>query len=305
MRIEQLQYLVLVGKLKSISLAAEQTYMSQPAMSASISKLENELGISLFKRSILGVSPTVVGEDIINKAQEVLDKIDEIKQIAKMGASSDEGMISVASIPCMSDNILPTVLSHLKINYPKIDIALTEDESINILSKVQSGEVDLGIVILTDEICKKDIIFEELISDEFVVYVGKNSPLATKKAVSLNEVLDQPYVAYNDEFIRNNGGISSLMAKYGTPKQVIFRLNNAEITKRIVALGTAITFFPRFMAKDGAYFKSGELIPVPIEGASLGITINLIRLKSHTPSEVEHKFIEILKLICSQVIIDE
>lgn len=305
MRIEQLQYIVLLGKLKSISLVAEQFYMSQPSMSSSIRKLENELGATLFKRSILGVNPTETGEIIINKAQEVLNRIDEIKQIAAMSNSSDEGIINIGAIPCMFDNILPTVLVRLRENYPKIDITLRDDESINILNKVQSGEVDLGIVIETDEMYKKDVIFEKLISDEFVVYVGKNSPLATKKTISLEEVFAQPYIAYNDEFLRNKGGISNLMAKHGTPKQVLFRLNNTEITKKIIALGTAITFFPKFMAKDSTYSKQGEIIPVSIEGASLGITISLIRLKNHTLSKIERAFIEILRLICAQVVTDK
>lgn len=302
MRLEQLQHLVLVGKLKSISLAAEQAYMSQPAFSVSLSKLESELGVTLFKRSVYGVTPTEIGEAIISKAQEVLDKLDEIKQIANSGSFSAKLIINLATIPCMTDYIIPNVLSEFNSLYTFANIQVITDESINILYKVESSEVDLGIVILTDEINKKDIIFEELISDEFAVYTGKSSPLALKRAVTMKEALAQPYVAYNDEFIKNKGGISSLMAKYGKPKQVIFRSNNAEFTKKIVSLGESFTFFPKFMAVEDEYCKSGRAVSIPIKDASLKITIGLIRLKNYTLTDTEHMFVEMLKSKCLETI---
>lgn len=294
MRLDQLYHLVEVAQTKSISLAAERFYMSQPAISSSISKLEEELGVILFKRTSQGAIPTEVGEAIVKKAWEILDKIEEIKQIASTSSNSLSGTISVASIPGMCDAIIPNVLSQLNKKYPDVNVQLKMDESVSILNDVQSGRSDIGIVIITEEIQSKDVNCEELLSDEFVIYTGRNSHLSTKESVSIKEVMGQSFAAYNDEFIKNNGGISSILKKYGEPK-VTFRFSSIETIKRAVAEGTVIAFFPRFMAKGDIYLQSGKIISVPISDARLTISIGMIWSKRHRFSSAEQKFIEILK----------
>lgn len=294
MRLDQLYHLVEVAQTKSISLAAERFYISQPAISSSISKLEEELGVILFKRTSHGAIPTEVGEAIINKAWEIIDKIEEIKQIASASSNSLSGSISVASIPGMCDAVIPNVLSRLNKKHPNVNVLLKMDESVNILNDVQSGRSDIGIVIITEEIQGKEVNYEELLSDEFVIYAGKNSPLSEKQSVSIKEVMDQPFAAYNDEFIKNNGGISSILKKYGEPK-VTFRFSGIETIKRAVAEGTVIAFFPKFMAKGDIYLQSGRIVSIPINDAHLTISIGMIWSKRHRFSSSEHKFIEILK----------
>lgn len=294
MRLEQLYHLVEVAKSKSISLAAERFYISQPAISSSISKLEDELGVMLFKRTSQGAIPTEVGETIVEKAKEILDRIEEIKLIASTSSTSLAGSISLASIPGMCDAIIPNVLSILNQKHPNVNVLLRIDESLNILNDIQSGRADLGIVIITEEILEKDVNCEELFSDEFVIYVGKNSPLSLKDSVSIKEVLSQPFAAYNEEFIRNNGGISSILKKYGEPR-VTFRFSGIETIKRAVAEGTVIAFFPRFMARGDIYLQSGKISSKPISDAHLPISIGLIWSKRHRFTLAEQKFIEILK----------
>jgi len=75
MRFEQINYLVAVHEFKSISLAAQRTHISQPALSAAISKLEDELGVVLLKRTNSGALLTEIGELIIIKAKDVLNSL--------------------------------------------------------------------------------------------------------------------------------------------------------------------------------------------------------------------------------------
>lgn len=295
MRLTQLYLLSEVAKYNSISMAAEHAYITQPAVSSAISKLEDELGAVLFKRTPSGAYPTDIGNIIIEKARDILDKVEELRQVAN--SSELSGNLSVGIIPSMGDKIIPNVLSHLKNRYPNININLTVEESIIILQNVLSGKLDLGIVLLTEEINKKDICSEELFSDEFLVYTGKNSPLANRESVSLKEALNYPVVAYNDEYTKNNGGITSILKKYGEPN-VIFRFCNFELIKRVVSQGIAISFFPRFMSIDDIYLQSGEIKPIPINDVSLGITVGLIRSNRHTLTLVELEFISVLKSMC-------
>lgn len=295
MRLEQLSLLIEVAKYNSISLAAEHAFITQPAVSSSISKLEDEIGTVLFKRTTQGAYPTEIGEMVIEKARLILDTVEEIKQLAN--SSSLTGSLSVGIIPSMGDKIIPNVLYHLKNKHPKVNINLTVGESISILQNIQSGKNDLGIVLLTKEIQGKDICREELFSDEFLIYAGKDSPLSAKESVSLKEALEYPFVAYNDEFAKNNGGITSILKQYGEPN-VVFRFCNFELIKRVISQGIAISFFPKFMSTNDIYLQSGEIIPIPISDVSLGITVGLIRSNRYAVSQVEKEFIEALKSMC-------
>lgn len=298
MRLTQLFLLSEVAKYNSISMAAEHAYITQPAVSTAISKLEEELGAVLFKRTTSGAYPTEIGKIIIEKARDILDRIEEIKQIANTSELS--GNLSVGIIPSMGDKIIPNVLSLLKNRHPNININLTVEESIITFQNVLSGKVDLGIVLLTEEIIRKDICSEELFSDEFLIYAGKDSPLSAKEAVSLKEALEYPVVAYNDEYSKNNGGITSILKNYGEPK-VVFRFCNFELIKRVVSQGKAISFFPKFMSMDDIYLQSGEIKPIPINDVTLGITVGLIRSNRHVITLVEKEFIQELKYMCDNV----
>lgn len=295
MRLEQLALLIEVAKYNSISLAAEHAFVTQPAVSSSISRLEDELGTVLFKRTTQGAYPTAIGEMIIEKARQILDTVEEIKQLAN--TSSLTGSLSVGIIPSMGDKIIPNVLYFLKDKHPNINIILTIAESFNIMQNIQSGKTDLGIVLLTEEIHGKDLHCEKLFSDEFLIYAGKDSPLAQKESVTLKEALEYPFVAYNDEFTKNNGGITSILKNYGEPK-VAFRFCNFELIKRVVSQGKAISFFPRFMSTNDIYLQSGEIVPIPIGDISLGITVGLIRSNRHPVSQVEKEFVAALKSMC-------
>lgn len=295
MRLEQLFLLIEVAKYNSISLAAEHAFITQPAVSSSISKLEDELGTQLFRRTPQGAYPTSIGEIVIEKARHILDTIEEIKQISNTSALT--GDLSVGIIPSMGDKIIPNVLYYLKEKHPGINISLTVAESINILQNIQSGKNDIGIILLTEEITGKDICCEELFKDEFLIYAAKDSPLAQQDSVSLKEALGYPFVAYNDEFTKNNGGITSILKKHGEPN-VLFRFCNFELIKRVVSQGIAISFFPKFMSVDDIYLQSGEILPIPISDVSLGITVGLIRSTRHAVSLVEKEFVEALKSMC-------
>ncbi|MDQ7095171.1 LysR family transcriptional regulator [Desulfosporosinus sp. PR] len=299
MRLEQLIHLVEVAKYKSISLAAEHNYISQPAISLSISKLEDELGAILLKRTTHGVYPTEVGEIIIKKALGILEEIKDMKQIAN--SSTLTGHVCVGMIPSLCNKIIPCAIADLKLRQPNIEVDLLEEESIDILQGIQSGKLEIGGVILTQEIQGKDICSEELFHDEFLIYVGKKSPLAQKRSVSLKEALNYPIVAYNNEF-RNNGGISSILKNYTIP-QVSFRFSNFEIIKRVISEGMAISFFPKFMAKDDTYFKSGEVIPIDINDVKLDMTVGLIWSKRFPISLAAQEFVKTLKLACHNTLL--
>ncbi|GAB6158503.1 LysR family transcriptional regulator [Desulfotomaculum varum] len=298
MRLEQLYYLVEIYRAKTISLAAERAHISQPALSAAISKLEDELGVNLLKRTNQGVYPTEIGQLIIQKAQEIIESIEDIKQIAKRNSLELNGNISMAVEPGVNLTIMPEVLTNFKYNHPKVNIFVKVGESNNILRDVQSGKADFGVILKTDELMQaKDINLRELFVDELVLIAGKQSPISNKQSITLAEALAQPVVLYNTEYV-TNCGISGILKKHGD-FNVLFRVDNLEMLEKILLHRECVSFIPKFMADE--YGKFSEIATIPISDVHLAITIVIIWSNRHHLSMVEKELIKGIKSTCCDV----
>lgn len=299
MRFEQLVYLIAVHEAKSISLAAERTHISQPALSSAISKLEDELGVVLLKRTNSGAHLTEVGEQIIIKAKEVLNKVDEINSIAHGDSMELHGNISIAVDPSINITVMPEILTTFKHNHPKVNAILKVGESNNILRDVQSGKADFGIILKTDAFCKsKDINHKDLFSDEFVIIAGNNCEMTKGSSImTLEKALSLPILLYNTEYI-TECGVSSVLQKYGA-LNVSYRVDNLEMMEKILVQGKTIAFVPQFMADE--YLKSGMIKKITLSDAHLEVSIILIWLNRHHLSMVEKEFIKVIKTVCSKM----
>lgn len=298
MRLEQLTYLVAVYESESISLAAERTHISQPALSTAISKLEDELGVVLLKRTNSGTHLTEIGELIIVKTKEILNNIDEIKSLAHGNSIELNGNISIAVEPSVNITIMPDILTTFKHNHPKVNALLKVGESNNILQDVETGKADFGIILNTDAVGKsKDINYSELFLDEFVIITGKNRKIAMESTtMTLKKALSLPILLYNTEYIKDCG-ISCLLKKYGD-FNVSYRVDNLEMMEKILSQGDIIAFVPKFMAEE--FVKSSNLKKITIKDTHLELSIILIWLNRHHLSMVEKEFIKIIKSTCSK-----
>ena len=97
MKLEYLHYIVEVNRCRSISKAAKNLYITQPTLSVALSNLEEELGYPLFVRSRQGVIPTNEGLKIIESAQEIIIKMNELQELSEhMG---DNQKIKIYAVP--------------------------------------------------------------------------------------------------------------------------------------------------------------------------------------------------------------
>jgi len=295
MRLEQLYHIVEVAQSKSISLAAEHTYISQPAISSSISKLELELGVSLFKRTNKGMLPTEVGEEVIQKASDIIDQLEEIKNIARKNAMELTGDISVAVEPSFCNTIMVNILTTFKYKHPKVNIMLKVGESNDIVHDVHSGKADIGIILKTKELLEaSNVVVKGLFKNELALITGKQSILAQRKSLSIKEALVQPLALYNTGY-ETSCAISQVLNKYGN-LNVAFRFDNSNIIEEVVASGTCITFVPKLMSDY--YGNSTSVKMLKIDDVKLEMDVVMIWAKRHRISSVEKELIKTIRILC-------
>ncbi|MFP5527481.1 LysR family transcriptional regulator [Peptococcus simiae] len=291
MKLDQLYYFSEAAKYRSISIAAEKNYISQPTLSGSINKLERELGTTLLHRSSRGVTPTEIGEVVLEKTHQIFDNLEEIEEVVAL--AENRGTVRIAGIPCISDRIIPQTILRLKELDLDVLLSMTSCESIQAVNQVASGEASLGLVIHYSGIEKTvGIHYQPLFRDEYILYVGPFSSYWDADAIRLDQALAEPYIAYGEEFKRNNGGLTEILGK--RRPNIVLRTDENEGLKRMIAQDNYVAFFPRFMSRDDFYYTSGLLRGLPISDAEMVFEVGVVTSTKYKIDRVSKVFLDIL-----------
>jgi len=296
MRLEQLYHIIAVAQTGSISMAAERSYISQPALSSSVSKLEIELGVPLFRRSNYGVQLTETGEAVVEKAILAIGLLEDIKAIAEESKHALTGNIHLAVEPFISNTIMVNALTTFKCRHPHVNVLMKVGESNNNLRDIAAGKADFGVLMKTCELPEeKDLFIKELFNDELVLLVSRESELAQSLSVTLAEAMAQPLVLYNTEFA-TDCGMSKLLKKHGD-FNVAYRLDSFPMLERVISSNLCAAFAPKCMSD---YFLSREsIVPLEISDAKLDVSIVMAWTKRHHLSLIEKEMMETIKSHCS------
>ena len=151
MDIYQLKTFVGVAREGSITRASESLYLSQPAVSAHIKALEDELGLLLFERTTRGMSLTANGASLLVKAEQIIAMHRALIDEAKRMKGSVNGKIRIGVNRNSSSQILGRLLAKLSETFPEIEVALEYGSSTEIVHAIQTGLLDVGFY--TDQAC--------------------------------------------------------------------------------------------------------------------------------------------------------
>ena len=124
MKIEQIVCFVKIARTQSITLAAEQLHISQPAISVSLSDLEAELGVKLFNRSRHGTQLTEQGKRLLGEAEKILQAWENLKTRADIESYSMQDGLCLSAVPSLSFSFMPQLIQRFKDNFPQISIKL-------------------------------------------------------------------------------------------------------------------------------------------------------------------------------------
>ncbi|MEH7349447.1 LysR family transcriptional regulator [Gottfriedia acidiceleris] len=258
MNLEQLQYIIEVSKSGSLTLAAQKSHITLSAISQSISLLENELGVSLFTRS-RGQSaiPTREGKVIIEKATEILMKVNELKEEANDFKNTLSGELRIATIPGPTHLLINTV-SRFKQDFPNVKIEIFERGPNEIIENIQSHKIDIGLIVSEDLIPKNSgLIYERLLEGKMVVGVSSTSPLSFLKSLSPEKLQQETLILYDDPIIKNF--VEEYISKFGKTN-ILFTTNNTVAIENAVRSGLGLT-----IGLDFSFLKNNGLVPIEIK----------------------------------------
>ncbi|WP_162419304.1 hydrogen peroxide-inducible genes activator [Cyclobacterium roseum] len=189
MTIQQLEYILAVDKCRHFGHAAEACFVTQPTLSAQVSKLEKELGVILFDRSKMPVIPTEIGERIIAQAKKVVSESKGIFELVSQMKGDVSGLIKMGVIPTIAPYLLPLFIQNFIQKYPRVQLQVQEMVTEDILKKLKNDELDIGLVVTPLE--ESGIVEKPIFYEKFFVYLSKYHPLLKQDQVEAGAILSE------------------------------------------------------------------------------------------------------------------
>ena len=244
MELDQLRHFLKVAEHSNFTRAAEDIALSQPALSRSVGRLEEELGQPLFERQTRSVSLTDAGHHFLERARQILLLVDDTKSLFHDDGKT--GRIRVASIPTIAPYFLPERLKRFHRDFPGANVIVHEDTTENLLKKLNDGLVDVMIAALPIE--AKYLQIEKLFDEELLLVAAKENPLAKRKSIHLHDIESLPFVLLGEAHCLTDSIVSFCRQKSFHPLSVE-RTSQLATVQELVALDHGISLVPKMAAE--------------------------------------------------------
>lgn len=197
MNLQQLEYFKNIAETGSFTESSKQLSITQPALSKAITKLENELNISLFKKNGRKIEITSFGKVFLSYVDKALIEIDKgIKELKEM-KNDNESTIVISTTPRVGAHFMNFIISDFFNNNRNIKFQFNQQFVYDIIKDLRSGDINIGFFDSKDDILSySDIEFLPIISQEYILIVPKEHKLSNKKEVSLKELSDESFIAF-------------------------------------------------------------------------------------------------------------
>ena len=258
MTLTELRYVVAVARERHFGRAAASCHVSQPTLSVAIRKLEDELGVRIFERRAHEVTTTPVGRRIIEQAQVVLEQANAIRTVAAEGRDQLKGELRLGVIYTVGPYLIPGLIPILQRKAPELTLIIDEDFTDNLAAKLRSGELDLIIISAPFELPAVDIA--RLYQEAFVVALPKGHPLAKKKHVRAEDLIEETMLLLRTGNCFRDQVVEACPACRGdafSRKQLQKTLEGSslETIRQMVAAGSGVTVLPATSVHGRAELK--------------------------------------------------
>ncbi|WP_243356110.1 LysR family transcriptional regulator [Bacillus litorisediminis] len=263
MNIEQLTYIIEVAHTKSLAKAAKTLNISQSALSQAITRLESELNLKIFDRNRTGAVTTKEGDKIIEKAQNALHAIFQIKEEARNQNNNLNELLRISTIPGLTEPIIDTYLL-FKNNKTSLNIEVNEKGSFEIIEDVKKDHIDIGFIAINKANMEliNELDFTPVLSGKIMVFASKDSPLASnKEGITTDSLKEQLFVLYKDEYVHEF--IANFQRLYG-PVNIFFKTTNLDMINKVIKELGAITIGHDVSARFNPNYPSYQMVGLDI-----------------------------------------
>lgn len=291
MEIRQLRAFIAIAELGTFTAGAQRVHVTQAAISMQIRQLENELGARLFIRAPRRVMLTEAGEQLLQRARQILRDHDAaVDEIAEL-AGAERGRLRIGSASAMvTTDVLPELLKELRQQHAGAEVTVSSGTSESLVQQILGGELDLAFVSLPVE--ARGINTERLSQDQLVAVASPRHRLAKQRTISAYSLAGEKLI------LGERGGntrrlIDQFFAQAGVTLQVSMELSRQAAIRRMVEEDMGVGIVPLQTVSEAV--AKGRLVRWWIEGAQINWELGVARLTGGYESPIVQTFIRLAR----------
>jgi DNA-binding transcriptional LysR family regulator len=274
----QLLAVLAIADYGSFIAAAAFLKTSQPALTRTIKRIEDVLGVSLFERTTRRVQLTLAGREFVAVAERVLNDLRISVRGMRDLADQQRGQVIVASIESVANGLLPRIIAEYHTAWPAIELHVREGVHGAVLGDIRSGVADLGITFV-DEL-PDTIAMVPLGREVFHAMVPRQHPLAPSPGLTMTQIAREPLVSLSNDS-RTRRAIDAAASKQGITLRHAVTVTQLATVMSLVRAGLGVAIVPAGAIES---FNTDGLKTLPIIGPTLSRNLGLITLKEREPT---------------------
>ncbi|WP_251441468.1 LysR family transcriptional regulator [Veillonella intestinalis] len=288
MELKQLEFFISVAELGNMTKAAQQHYVSQPNITVAIKKLEDELGIELFKREYKKMTLTEKGHIFYNSIKQTLMQLQNAVDEVKDEKHKLSGTVTIGIPPMISAYLFTPLLNHFRQEYPQWELNVLVEGSVGVSERVLAEEADLGIVIIDTISPKLEAI--PLFKSEHKLCIPSQHPFHSYKKVPFDYLKEESLILMKIDSVHRQNVLAHCEACGFLPK-IVLSSNQIETNIDSVAKGVGLSFL-----LDIANLNRNDVELISMD-PPLTVTIGLVWRKNKYLSYAMKDLINFIKQI--------
>lgn len=294
MTLVELKFVLAVAQERNFRRAADKCFVTQPALSQAIKKLEEELGVSIFERSRTEVTPTQIGVQIIAQANVVLEQAAKLKELAKLGNDPLNGSFKLGMIHSVGPYLLPEIIPLLLRAAPNMPLEVEENITANLEQQLRNGVIDAAVIALPFDV--PGIETRMLYDEDFTVVVPVQHAWAQRQAIDPHELANEKVL------LLNAGHCFSNQVTQACPelsrKGEVLQGNSLETIRNMVASNLGITVLPAMATV--ARYQNPLIRVIPFSQPAPSRRVALAWRKSFVRMEAIEALVRLVTEMCQQ-----
>jgi len=274
MTIQQLKYIVALDEERHFARAAEVCMVTQPGLTIQLKNLEEEIGIKIFDRNKVPLTPTILGVEIINRAKKILREADEIRDFVVNEKNLLEGEVKVGVITTLSPYLIPLFIKAMKEATPKVHFIIKESNTGQLMKDLETGALD--VVLMATPTGNPNLIEHPVFKEPFVAYLNKLHPMVKDEFYELQPGDKTELLLLHSEFCYNAQllDICGIKSPGKIKEQFTYDISSIETLKNLVRAQLGFAIIPELSIlneKDLGLFKPFKE-PKPVREISLVVS---------------------------------
>ena len=279
-----------VAKSGSLTKAAEELYISQPAVSRSIKQLETQLGVTLFTRTHRGMDLSAQGGKVIfNEVEQALRLLEEAEKRIEEMKTSATGAIRIGASDTIFEYFLADKIVAFHEKFPAVKIELMANLTPDTIEKLKADKCDIAFVNLPIEPDSELQLFGNCKRLNDIFIVGSKYAELTDNPLSLSALKEYPLIFMEENTIARKS-LTGFLSSIGVELQPSIEVGSWELMKKLVAQGMGVGVIPKEYVKkeleEGQLFQLQTDIPLPMR------SIGMLLRKNSSISYALHSFID-------------